>query len=140
MCRALLLEPSAGDICDLNALRSLLPRCLLASVLFSTPGWFSRTTSKVLSDLAGPFVSCGVHRALQEDVVGSTGLPAECTLNFPTLALCDRIHVQGCSSDTFLTDASVRPRIGSHIHKISTAYPQGGKELIYFAFSYHCFI
>ena len=78
MFQALLLEPSAGNVSNLNALRSLLPRCLLASVLFSAPGWFSRTTSKVVSDLAGPLVSCGVHRALQKDVVGSTSLPAEC--------------------------------------------------------------
>lgn len=77
MFQALLLDPSAGDISDLNALRSLLSRCLLASVLFSAPGWFSRTTSKVLSDLAGTLVSCGVHRALQIDVVDFTSLRAE---------------------------------------------------------------
>lgn len=77
MFQALLLEPSAGDISDLNTLRSLPPRCLLASVLFSAPGWFSRTTSKAVSDLAGSLVIHSVHRALQKDIVGSTGLPAE---------------------------------------------------------------
>lgn len=78
MFQALLLEPSVGDTSDLNTLRSLPPRCLLASVLFSAPGWFSRTTSKAVSDLAGSSVIHSVSRALQKDVAASTSLPAEC--------------------------------------------------------------
>lgn len=134
MPQALLLEPSAGDISDPNTLRSLLPRCLLASVLFSAPGWFSRTASKVVSDLAGPSVSCGARGALQKDVDSPWLLPAggvRCANSTARSSWQGTCCCRGMQQrHIFHTDACVRPRIGPHIHKTGTAYPQGGNSFI----------